>query len=191
MGPIQVKDGVRSNTDCIEHDKVGVVTAIKIIKTKELKKQSIFYVRWEGFNCSVPHSRKSLSRDQTIRDIAKAELYKKVEAKERAKMEFPDEVYSSDEEVRSREYKPTNRDYYHEKKEKHHTKAMTEAEKDAAEEKELEARLKANLIVDKNEYKTPDIKKVTFANYPQHKHKVASDYSNGPCYVFLPYKIVT
>jgi hypothetical protein len=68
---------------------------------------------------------------------------------------------------------------------------MTEAEKDAAEEKELEARLKANLIVDKNEYKTPDIKNVTFANYPQHKHKVASDYSNGPCYVFLPYKIVT
>jgi hypothetical protein len=191
MGPIQVKDGVRSNSDCIEHDKVGIVTAIKVIKTEQLKKQFTYYVRWESFNYSLPHSRKSLSRDDTIRNYAKTELYKKVEAKERAKMEFPDGDYSSDEEIRSREYKPTNRDYYHEKKEKTRIIVLTEAEKEAAEEKELEARLKANLVVDKTEYKTPDIKIVTFANYPQHKHKVASDYSNGPCYIFLPYKIVT
>ena len=72
MGPIQVKDGVLSNNDYIERDKNGIVTDVKVTKkTKTNKRQFIYYVLWENFNCSIPHSRKSLSRDHSIRDRAK------------------------------------------------------------------------------------------------------------------------
>jgi hypothetical protein len=191
MGPIQVKDGVRSNSACIEYDKVGVVTKVKVTKEKYKKKEFTYYVLWENFKHSVPHSRKSLSRDHTLRDMAKGEIYKKVEAKEKTKMECPDEIPSSDDEdVSSRDYKPTSRDYYYEKKEQKRLADLAKAETAAAEEAELEKRLNENLKVDLTTYKSPDLTKVIYVNYPQQKYKLASDYSSGPCFVFLPYKVV-
>jgi Ser/Thr protein kinase RdoA (MazF antagonist) len=165
---------------------------LKSLKINKNKNRSHIML-WEKYNFSVPHSRKSLSRDHTLRILVNAEVYKKIEAKELAKLQFPDEHDSSDDDnyFESRDYKPTNKDYYFEKKERERILKIAEAEKSAAEEEELETRLKANLKVDKTEYKSPDITKVIFAKYPQHKHKIAHDASIGPCFVFLPYKVVT
>jgi hypothetical protein len=192
MGPIQVKDGVRSNSECVEHGKFGVVTKVKITKEKYKPKELTFYVLWDKYKHSVPHSRKSLSRDHTLRDIAKGEIYKMVEAKVKAQMESSEEIPSIVDvvDVSSRVYKPTTRDYYREKKEETRLAEIAEIEKAAAEESELEKRLNENLKVNATEYKSPELSNVIFANYLQHKHKIASDYSKGPCYVFLPYKIV-
>jgi hypothetical protein len=192
MGPIQVKDSVRSNSDCIEQDKFGVVVAITISKQTPKVKKVTYHVLWEDFKISLPHSRKSLSRDHTIRDLANAEIYKRVEETERARIECPDDVSLFKEvDTTSRDYKPTCRDYYHEKKERQRITEETDEQIAAAEEIELEKRLKDNLKVNTAEYKSPDITNVIFAKYPQQKHKIASDYSDGPCYIFLPYKIVT
>ncbi len=192
MGPIQVKDSVRSNSVCIENDKFGVVVAITTTeRTNKEKKKVTYHVMWEDFKISLPHSRKSLSRDHTLRELANGEVYKNVQEKELAKMENPNDVSFSDDDddvdLSSREYKPIYKDYYYEKKEK----TRMEAEKAAAEEIELDRRLEANLKVNTTEYKSPDITNTIFANYLQHKHKLASDYSDGPCYIFLPFKIVT
>jgi hypothetical protein len=191
MGPIQINDGVRSKSDCVEHDKFGVCTGRKTIINEKGKKELLFYILWENYLLPLPHRRKSLARDHTLRNIAKAEIYKKVEAKNKAKKDLPpDADYSSDIDLSCRDYKPTTRDYYHEKKEKKRLDDIAAAEKAAAEEVDLEKRLEANISVDKTMYKTPDLTNVVFASYPQQKYKLASDYSSGPCFVFLPYKIV-
>jgi hypothetical protein len=184
MGSIQVKDGVLSNNDYIERDKNGVVTDIKVTRNKTNKKQFIYYVLWENFNYSIPHSRQSLSRDNSLRDRAKKVLYDKREEKQNAKENFPDEIVSSDEEeeLRCRDYKPkTIRDHCFEKK----TAKIIEQERAAAELIELELRLALNIKVDKSEYKSPNLDNVMFANYIQNKHPIISDYSKGPMYVYL------
>jgi hypothetical protein len=189
MGPIQVKDGVLSNNDYIERDKNGIVTGINVIKNKNQTKQVIYYVLWENFIHPVPHSRKSLSRDHSIRDAAKKVIYDKREAKQIAKENFPDEVFSSsDEEEDStcRDYKPsTIRDYYFEKKQKRLTDEINDAKRAAAELVELDLRLASNKQVDKSEYKSPNLDNVVFATYIQNKHRIISDDSTGPMYVYL------
>jgi hypothetical protein len=187
MGPIQVKDGVLSNNDYIERDKNGIVTDVKVTKkTKTNKRQFIYYVLWENFNCSIPHSRKSLSRDHSLRDRAKKVLYDEREKNQKAKDNFPDEIDSSSEDEEEdntcKDYKPqTIRDYCFEKK----TIKIEEEERAAAELIELELRLSLNIQVDKSEYKSPNLDNVIFANYIQNKHPILSDYSKGPTYVYL------
>jgi hypothetical protein len=185
MAPITIGDGIRSKSDCVKHNRHGIVTDIKHT-IKQNKQTSVFYVRWEEFKCSVPHSRKSLSRDNTIRDNEKVKVSKKMIAKEQLKIDNPDIVYSSDDEIRkTREYKPTGRDYNGEKKEKKLIAEAVALEQAAAEAMKLEALLEANLVLDKTIYITPDVSKVTFRNYIQSKHRIASDHSTGPTYVFV------
>jgi hypothetical protein len=129
-----------------------------------------------------------LSRDHSIRDAAIKIIHDKREKKEKDKEECFERVSSDDEEddMTCRDYKPTIiRDYYFERKENIKQDEIKEAERAAAELVELDLRLASNIQVDKSEYKSPNLDNVLFATYIQNKHRIISDYSKGPTYIFL------
>jgi hypothetical protein len=76
-------------------------------------------------------------------------------------------------------------DYYRINKQKKHDEKIVSNAIALTEMEELEKRLAANLKVDTSIYKTPDLSNVIFATYIQNKHKICSDDSTGPMYVYL------